>query len=93
MGRCHNGTLGRVTETLAPKPAKPIYLRRLAYDHPLRNTLLLDLKAEFKHSAWLDFRPIEAGRPLADNTYNTLSRGWQDFYDWRIPNQEVKGSS
>lgn len=70
-----------------------IHLRYLPYEHPLRNTLLLELGAEFKHSAWDEFKPIEAGRPLADNTYNTLSRGWMDFYEWRIPNPEAKGAS
>lgn len=60
-------------------------LKYLRHDHPLRDTLLIDLEAEFKHPAWDEYKPIEAGRPLADNTYNTLSRGWQDFYEWRIP--------
>lgn len=62
-----------------------IKLKYLPDSHPLRNKLLLDLGAEFKHPAWEEYKPIEAGRPLADNTYNTLSRGWQDFYEWRIP--------
>lgn len=69
-----------------------INLRYLPYEHPLRNTLLLELGAEFKHSAWDEFKPIEDGRPLADNTYNTLSRGWMDFYEWRIPNPAAKGA-
>lgn len=81
-------TIGSCTET----PAY-INLRYLRYEHPLRNTLLLDLKAEFKHPAWLEFKPIEPGRPLAKNTYNTLSRGWMDFYQWRIPAPAEEGSS
>ena len=66
-----------------------IHLRYLAEDHPLRNKLLVEIGAEFKHPEWLEFRPIEPGRPLADNTYNTLSRGWVDFYEWRVPKQEA----
>lgn len=64
-------------------------LRLLPYDHPLRNTLLVEIGAEFKHSAWAEFRPItEGGGKLDDNTYNDLSRGWQDFYQWRVPNKD-----
>lgn len=73
--------------------AEWIELRYLRDDHPLRNTLLIDLGAEFKHSAWPEFKPLEAGRPLADNTYNTLSRPWTDFYQWRVPAPAEKGSS
>lgn len=64
-----------------------INLRYLPFDHPLRRTLLIALKAEFKHPAWAEFKPLEHGRPLEKNTYNTLSRGWQDFYEWRIPKE------
>lgn len=60
-------------------------LKYLPPSHSLRNTLLIDLGVEFKHAQWPEFKPLERGKPLADNTYNTLSRGWQDFYVWRIP--------
>lgn len=77
MSACTEDVVGAVQEY--------IRMKNLAYNHPLRNRLLIEMEAEFKHPAWLDFKPLEAGKPLADNTYNTLSRGWQDFYEWRIP--------
>ncbi len=64
-----------------------VELRYLPFDHPLRNTLLVDLGAEFKHPQWVEFRPLERGRPLAKNTYNTLDGAWLDFYEWRVPQQ------
>jgi hypothetical protein len=60
-------------------------LEQLPEDHQLRNTLLVDLKAEFKHPQWQEFRPLERDRPLAKNTYNTLTGAWVDFYEWRVP--------
>lgn len=67
-----------------------INLRYLPYDHPTRNKLLVDVGAEFKHSAWAEFKPITMdGGKLNDNTYNDLPRGWQDFYEWRVPNPEA----
>ncbi len=62
-----------------------VNLKYLRPDDPLRNTLLIDLGAEFKHPSWYEFKPLERGRPLADNTYNTLTGAWVDFYQWRIP--------
>lgn len=63
-----------------------IDLGKLPEDHPLRNTLLVDIGAEFKHHHWQEFKPIVPGRPLADNTYNTLTGPWlAGFWKWRAP--------
>lgn len=62
-----------------------IDLKTLPEEHPLRNTPLDKIGAEFKHQAWDAFRPIEQGRPLANDTYNTLEGPWPIFFDWRAP--------
>ena len=62
-------------------------LKYLDPEHPLRNALLVDLGAEFKHVQWSKFRPLERDKPLAVNTYNTLTGVWVDFYDWRVPSK------
>lgn len=63
-------------------------LQTLPEDHQLRNTLLVEIGAEFRHPGWLEFRPIEADRPLAADTYNTLKGAWKNFYQWRVPQQD-----
>ena len=66
-----------------------IDLETLPEDHPLRNTLLIDLGAEFKHPQWTEFRPLERGRPLDKNTYNTLTGVWIEFFKWRVPGEKA----
>jgi hypothetical protein len=64
-----------------------VNLKRLPEAHPLRNALLVEIGAEFKHiSAHVDaFAPVEPGRPMAEYTYNTLEMPWINFMDWRVP--------
>lgn len=63
-----------------------IDLKTLPEDHPLRNTSLDKIGAEFKRCASdSEFRLVVPGRQLADNTYNTLEGVWAMFYEWRVP--------
>lgn len=63
-----------------------IDLKTLPEAHPFRNTSLDKIGAEFKRCAsHSDFRLVEPGRPLANNTYNTLEGVWASFYEWRVP--------
>lgn len=67
-----------------------IDLKYLPEDHPLRNTALDKIGAEFKRcGSYSAFRLVEPGRPLADNTYNTLEGVWAKFYEWRVPESAI----
>jgi hypothetical protein len=70
-----------------------IYPANLPEDHPLRNTPLIDLGAEFRHVQAHDWRPLEPDRPLAKNTFNTLYGPWMDFCRWRFPASNVPNSN
>ena len=63
-----------------------VYLKRLPEDHHLRNTLLAEIRAEYKHIQGVEFTPVEHGRPMAEYTYNTLEEvPWKRFVEWRAP--------
>jgi hypothetical protein len=59
-------------------------LAKLAADHPLRNTALADIGAEYRpaHGRWLR---VDAAYGIARSTYNELAAGWRDRTDWRAP--------
>jgi len=67
-----------------------IDLRYLPEDHPLRNTLLVDIRAEFRKSTWPEWTPIvRGGGKFEDKTYNDLDGVWAEaFYLWRAPKLE-----
>lgn len=67
----------------AEDAASYIDLAALPEDDPIRERLLLDIKAEFKHITGYMWKPIEPDRPLARNTFNTLDGVWIDFFKWR----------
>lgn len=62
-----------------------IDLKKLPEDHPLRNTKLDKIGAEFKHCRSAEFTLVEPGRGLANNTYNDLGGVYAgNFYSWRV---------
>lgn len=62
-----------------------IDLKTLPEDHPLRNTLLDKIGAEFKHCRSAEFTLVVPGRPLANDTYNELEGVYaSNLYQWRV---------
>lgn len=62
-----------------------IDLKTLPENHPLRDRLLVEIGAEYKHINGHEFKPVVPGRPMAEYAYNTLSSDWTNFMDWRAP--------
>lgn len=68
-----------------------IDLKTLPEEHPLRNAKLDTIGAEFKHCRSYDFTKVEAGRPLANNSYNDLEGVYaSNLYSWRVPTSTTK---
>lgn len=68
--------------------SKVIILNDLEKDHPLRNTPLGELKAEYRWkgaSETATWRSVIVGAPkLVNFTYNQLGSTWADFDYWRV---------
>lgn len=63
-----------------------IDLKKLPEEHPLRNAVLGEIHAEFKHIHGDEFRLVEPGHDLGLETYNSISNPWwHRFFDWRAP--------
>lgn len=66
---------------------KVVILNDLEKDHPLRNTPLGELKAEYqwKGSITDTWRSVIVGSPkLVNFTYNQLGTTWTDYDYWRV---------
>lgn len=62
-----------------------IDLKTLPEEHPLRNTLLVEIGAECRRvSSAGVFNPIDPNRSLASITYNELNGPFLSFFDWRV---------
>ena len=81
----HKGPASKRAVSASDQGVEYVNLEKLSEDHPLRNTLLADARAEFKHFSAEEFTPVEPGRPMAKYTYNTLEGPWLSFIQWRAP--------
>jgi hypothetical protein len=66
-----------------------IDLMALPEGDPMRERLLTDLKAEYKHINGIVWRPVEPGRSLDHNTVNTLDGHWITWFKWRAPQEQA----
>ncbi len=63
-----------------------ITLNTLPEEHPLRNTLLIEIDAEFKGHFAYEYRKVEPGHGFASQTYNDLGGKWATaLVTWRVP--------
>jgi hypothetical protein len=67
-------------------PRDFVDLDRLPEDHPMRNTPLGEIGAEYRGVRGPYWLPVEPGRGLGLRTFNTLEDGpWVTFCKWRAP--------
>lgn len=59
-------------------------LHELPADHPLRNTPLGELRADYRNLLTKEWRPISTWKIKA-NTYNQLGDVWTKLGEFRIP--------
>lgn len=59
-------------------------LADLPMDHPLRNTALADIRAEYRSKSGIGgWKQVTPKYAIARKTYNDLSPAWTDTSDWR----------
>lgn len=58
-------------------------LADLPTDHPLRNTPLLQVKAQFKRKEHKNWKDVTPNMNISKVTYNSLGSVWTDYDEWR----------
>jgi hypothetical protein len=62
-----------------------IELASLPQEHPLRNTPLVEIDAEYRHTESKIWRKVLPTFGIAKKTYNQLAGCWVDYDIWRTP--------
>lgn len=58
-------------------------LKSLLTDHPLRNSPLSDIGAEYRFEGAKVWREVKPTFAIAGSTFNALGDVWKDGKDWR----------
>jgi hypothetical protein len=61
-------------------------LADLPYDHPLRNTKLIDIGAEYLRKGSKVWTKVTPSFGIAKVTYNQLGEVWTNYDIWRATN-------
>lgn len=64
-----------------------LFLRSLPEDHPLRNSPLAEIGAEYRYSGTKPWRKVLPSFGIAPFSYNQLGDAWLLDKDWRCDSQ------
>ena len=65
-----------------------VILNDLPHDHPLRNTPLIELGAEYQIKDSKVWAKVTPPYGIAKKTFNQLGKVWTTWDKWRVENEE-----